>query len=154
MGKYNPDDYSERAVVRNKIIDLYKQGASSTEVIALLTDLDVLRSRDTFYRWLRDEKYYEFQQVIKEGLVYSQAWWERTGRSNLMNKDLNSPVYCFNMKNRFKEEYGEKQTVVIENNFDDLTDEQIAERIAKLQTKQPKKPTSFVRRAGEEGEGE
>lgn len=49
-------------------------------------------------RW-RDE-IPEFADAAELGEEASQAWWEKQGRVNLHNKDMNNQLWQFNMKNR------------------------------------------------------
>jgi hypothetical protein len=90
MGR--PSVYSKAMLP--KILALMKSGASKVEVAV---ELGI--SRDTFYRW--EKEHVEFSDTIKEGAWISQAWWEKQGRENLMNKGFNNTLWYMNMKNRF-----------------------------------------------------
>lgn len=79
----------------DKVIEYFKEGYSIEE-IAL--ELDVFKS--TLYAWM--EKHKEFHDAIKKGLEYSQAWWQKTARTNLNNRNFQSALWYMNMKNRFK----------------------------------------------------
>jgi hypothetical protein len=79
----------------NEIEPLMAEGASITEVAAKLGI-----TKDTLYRWLKDEDKKPFSDAIKRGQQLSEAWWLEKGRINLENKDFNSTLWYMNMKNR------------------------------------------------------
>lgn len=81
------------------VVDLMSEGASKCEVCA---ELDVCV--DTIAEWCDEKGRYfkpEFSLAVKKGLKLSQAWWERSGRKNLENKDFSYTGWYMNMKNRF-----------------------------------------------------
>lgn len=82
------------------IIGEYSEGAADIEVRAMLE-----LSNDLWERFMEDEQ--KFSETIKKGRVLSEAWWTKTGRVNLENKDFSSPLYRINMANRF--DWREKQ---------------------------------------------
>ena len=109
--------------IKQKVLQLYKEGASDIEIVVLLEI-----NRDTFYDWLKKdgndfkeyEKEYEsldevervfkdFSYTIKTGKVLSQCWWEKHGRFQLENKDFNNTLWFMNMKNRFSKDWRDKQ---------------------------------------------
>jgi len=94
----------------SKIVDLMREGASKTEVAALL---DI--SRDTMNRWEKDNE--EFSDAIKRGSELSQAWWELQGRIALRDKSFSYTGWYMNMKNRF----GWKDRNIQENLYADST---------------------------------
>lgn len=73
-------------------------------------------SRDTFYRW--QEKYPEFSDAVKGMRARSQAWWERKGREATFGgvDGFNATSFIFNMKNRFPDEWRDKQEVGLDAN--------------------------------------
>lgn len=89
-----PDHYEEWMC--DKVVELMKEGASKTEVVAELGLCD----RETLIEYA--ERYPNFGAAIKKGEILSQAWWERHGRKHLENKEFNSTLWYMNMKNRFK----------------------------------------------------
>ena len=94
--KYKPE-------MCEQAIELMKEGASLVEVAA---EIGVRRS--TIYDWMDEEsdRYIEeFSDTIKRGVELSQSWWEKQGRTNLVNKyqndSFNASLWYMNMKNRF-----------------------------------------------------
>lgn len=80
------------------LIDHMSEGLSFESFAAII---DV--NRETLYDWSR--KIDEFSDAKKRAFDKSQLWWEKIGIEGLWNsKDssLNTGVYVFNMKNRFK----------------------------------------------------
>jgi len=94
--KYKPE-------MCEQVIELMKEGASLVEVAA---EIGIRRS--TLYDWMnRESNRYveEFSDAVNEGVELSQAWWERKGRTNLVNPyqgdTFNATLWYMNMKNRF-----------------------------------------------------
>jgi len=84
----------------NSILEIYKDGASDVEVKAMIYEWRGSFSNDLWDRWMEEEK--EFSETIKTGKILSEAWWSKTGRKNLENKDFSFTGWYMNMKNRFK----------------------------------------------------
>lgn len=84
------------------VIELMSEGASIVEVAAMLEV-----NRSTIYEWVENNP--EFSNTIKKGFELCQAWWERNGRKNLTNKDFNYTGWYMNMKNRFRDDWKDKQ---------------------------------------------
>jgi len=53
----------------------------------------------------------EFLEAVKEALRKSQAWWERKGREATFGAvdGYNATSYIFQMKNRFKQDWADRQ---------------------------------------------
>jgi len=82
------------------IFEMYKEGASQVEVKAQIYEWRGSFSNDLWDRWIKEET--QFSEVIKVGVMLSQAWWEKTGRTNLKSgKDFSYTGWYMNMKNRF-----------------------------------------------------
>ena len=77
-------------------INAYKEGASDVEIRAYV--LDGI-SDDLWYRLIKEDE--TFARTIKKGKLFSQAWWEKQGRTNLKNREFNPTTWYMNMKNRF-----------------------------------------------------
>lgn len=76
------------------LTDEYAQGASDVEIAVLLGI-----SLTDFYEMERDIP--EFATFASKGRTLSQAWWVGRSRANLWNKEFNTALYNFNMKNRY-----------------------------------------------------
>lgn len=83
-----PEDYEKI------MLDLAEQGASIVELSVALRI-----NRDTFYEISKRDK--AFSDIVKRCKELSEAWWEKSGRTNLMNKDFSYVGWYMNMKNRF-----------------------------------------------------
>lgn len=77
----------------DELLDLYSEGASDVEIARALR-ITVAR----FYNLI--EEVPEFANFVERGRTLAQAWWYEAGRKNLWNKDFNTTLYNFNMKNR------------------------------------------------------
>ena len=72
----------------------YSEGASDVEIKVKLRV-----SNDLWDRLLRDEQ--KFSETIAQGRQMAEAWWVRTGRTELKNKDFSYQGFRINMANRF-----------------------------------------------------
>jgi hypothetical protein len=102
-----PDHYDPSMC--KKAILLLREGYSKTELAAALD----LPNRETINEYA--EKYQDFGDALKVGLMYSEAWWMGKGRENILNKEFNSTLWYMNMKNRFgwKDKVENNTTVTI-----------------------------------------
>lgn len=83
----------------NSVLELYQEGASDVEVKAWIYSVRGSLSNDLWERWIAEEP--EFSETIKTGKILSEAWWSRSGRKNLENKEFSYTGWYMNMKNRF-----------------------------------------------------
>jgi len=80
------------------MLDLFKGGAIVAEVCA---ELDI--HRDTFYQWVKEKP--EFSDTYKKGKELAESWWAKTGQAGMLGEleqPINSSMWIFNMKARFK----------------------------------------------------
>ena len=102
-----------------RIIDLGREGAGQCEMAA---DLDIHYS--TFLAWQTEKP--EFSDAVKQAVRLSQAWWEREGRKGTFGeyKGFNATSYIFQMKNRFSDDWRDKQDVEHSGAIETTTKEQ------------------------------
>lgn len=77
-----------------QLVDLYSAGCSDAEVAA---ELKVTIKE--YYKTISDNA--KFAKLVEYGRTLSLAFWEGQARKNLGNKQFNSPLYAFYMKNKF-----------------------------------------------------
>lgn len=105
--KYTPDMCDE-------VVRMGRYGASKAE---MALELDVAMS--TFFLWMDEHPH--FSEAVKKSTELSQGWWERVGRQATIGEvdGFNATSFIFNMKNRFKEDWRDRQEV---DNKHDVSD--------------------------------
>lgn len=78
----------------NAAKNAYEEGASDVEVAK------VLKVTITRFHQMCEE-IPDFAAFVDQGRTLSQAWWVEKARKNLWNKDFNTSLWNFNMKNRY-----------------------------------------------------
>lgn len=81
-----------------KITEAYDSGASDKEVMAIISKMKGGFSKGQWDAWLREQP--RFAEVVENGRILSQAWWEKKGKS-VSDRSFNSVLWYMNMKNRF-----------------------------------------------------
>lgn len=94
----NVIEFKKERMLKWKQIALIEasNGASVTEIIGVLGISKVRHAE-----MLKDVDQ-EYARFIAECKEHSKRWWYRTGRLGLMLKGFNTPLYQFQMKNRYK----------------------------------------------------
>ena len=93
--KYDPD-------YCYKLVDMMRQGMSLTEA-AVRLDVNL----DTLYEWAKVHP--EFAEAKEQGMNVSQAWWEEKARLNIGSKEFNSKLWEYNVRCRFRKDWGANQ---------------------------------------------
>lgn len=78
----------------NQVVDCYREGYSDAEVAAAINI--TMRQFNTM---LADNP--TFAKLVEYGRTLSLAWWESQSRINLRNKQFNTPLWVFTMKNKY-----------------------------------------------------
>lgn len=94
------------------LIDHMEQGLSF-EAFAGVVSV----SKQTLYDW--EKAHPEFLDAKRQGFQKCRLFWEKLGLDNIINesfgkgqsRSLNASVWIFNMKNRFPDEWRDKQEV-------------------------------------------
>lgn len=104
MPAERPTKYSPNLC--EKVLLVGEDGGTLAEMAEAL-DID----RSTLNDWV--QKHEEFSRAVKRGLQKAQVWWERQGKIATFGgiDGFNATSYIFQMKNRFKEDWREKQEV-------------------------------------------
>lgn len=76
-----------------ELIELYRQGCSDAEVASQMNI-----TIKEYYSQIADNS--TFAKLVEFGRTLSLAFWESQARLNLGNKQFNSPLYAFYMKNK------------------------------------------------------
>jgi hypothetical protein len=77
-----------------EVVDLYSEGASDAEVAASFKI-----TIKEYYKQLSEQP--AFNQLVEYGRTLSQAFWEKQARLNIKNKQFNTPLWAFYMKNKY-----------------------------------------------------
>lgn len=103
-----PHDYNKSW--QADLIAAYRQGKSDVWCMAHCFG-DRKLSPATFYRWIKDID--EFFEVRAYGLILSQAWWEDLAQDHATGDkpEGNVTSIIFNMCNRFKDNWRQKQVI-------------------------------------------
>lgn len=118
------------------MMTMAQNGASQCEIQNTL-DID----DNLWYKFIEREP--TFREAFARAKRACKAWWEAQGRQNMKDRDFNNALWAFNMKNRFREDWGDKQDINL--NADVVTTKKTVD-ISKLDTETLKK----LRDAGSE----
>jgi len=90
--------------------EIYQMGKEGKQHTHLMEHFDL--SRDTFYALIQRDK--EFSDAVNKAKTYAQNYWMKFAEEAFINgksKDINSNLWSLVMRNRFKEDWSEKQYV-------------------------------------------
>lgn len=76
-----------------ELIELYEQGCSDAEVAARMKI-----TIKEYYAQIADNQ--TFAKLVEFGRTLSLAFWEKQARLNIGNKQFNTPLWAFYMKNK------------------------------------------------------
>ena len=100
------------------IMPLFEEGKTLATVARFLGI-----SRETMNVWRTEHQ--EFSDAIQRGLYISQSWWEEQGREGLFSEfqgpKINAQIWMLNMKNRFGDDWRDKQEID-QNITNDISD--------------------------------
>lgn len=105
-----------------QVVDLYTNGCSDAEVAA-----ELKITIKEYYKTMGDNP--TFAKLVEFGRTLSQAFWEKQARINLANKQFNTPLWTFYMKNKFG--WAEKSEAVTQNENVNTDLDQLREKIDK-----------------------
>ena len=77
-----------------ELIEYYKEGYSDAEVAAAMN----ITVRE-YYAQISENAV--FGKLVEYGRTLSLAWWEGQARKNINNKQFNTPLWVFTMKNKY-----------------------------------------------------
>ncbi len=118
--KYKPEMAEEAK-------ELFAIGASKAEICL---KLDICF--ETFQQF--KERHPEFLEAVNKGMQVSQGWWEMKGRLATVGEidGFNATAFIFNMKNRFKHDWRDKQEIEQTHSFKDMEDSELDAKIKLL----------------------
>lgn len=107
------------------ILHEYSQGASDVEIKAYIWEQRGSFSNDLWDRWLKEE--YVFSETIKKGRILSEAWWNKSGRTNLKDSSFSYTGWYMQMKNRFG--WADTQNINVKQKYEDTLDGDLEEKL-------------------------
>jgi hypothetical protein len=114
-----PEDWKE------VILQMGREGAQHTHIMEKF-DL----TRDTYYKLINRDK--EFSDTVKKAQTYAQNYWMKFMEESFINgksKDINSNLWSLVMRNKFKEDWSEKQYVDYTTQGEKITNNDIVVKI-------------------------
>lgn len=110
----------------------YEEGASDVEIAKQL-GVTMVRFYDLI------ETTPAFADFVDKGRTMAQAWWYEQGRRNLWNKDFNTTLWNFQMKNKYfwSDKVESKDTTGSEPTNLDEAKAQLQSALKKLSKKNP-----------------
>ena len=115
----------------DRVIECGKEGMGKCEMAC---ELGICYNSFELYQ----EQHPEFMKAVKDAMRHSQAWWEKQGRLATFGgtDGFNATSYIFNMKNRFSNDWRDRQereisgkdggAIQVQSKLVELTDEELA----------------------------
>jgi hypothetical protein len=122
---------------------MYEQGASDVEIASKLRI-----SMSEFHKM--EKELPTFARFVELGRTFAHAWWASKGRKNVDNKDFNTSLYNFNMKNRYG--WADKVETTDRTSDESLNADQLNSEIKRIATKLKKIHPEFLRELNAEDE--
>lgn len=108
----------------DQVIELGREGFGKAEIAY---ELGVCR--DTLDEWCRQHP--SFSDAITRAREFSLGWWNKQGRAGVWGgKDFNAQAYSLQVRNRFPQDWRDKQEV---EHSGELTLEQLVAGASKLE---------------------
>ena len=106
--KVDPEDYNTEW--QEEMLAGYSDGNSDVWIRVNCFKKHTV-SKDLWYRWI--EEIDQFSSTVKEGHELCQAWWETKSKEHATGAkpEANATSLIFNMCNRFKNTWQQRQTV-------------------------------------------
>jgi hypothetical protein len=146
-GRGRPSSYDPAYC--DQVVELGAQGKSRVQISALIGV-----HRSTLDDWAKAHP--EFSEALTRAKELEQHWWEEQAQLGLWSKEFNAPLWKANVAGRFREAYGDKQTITHEGDLSGLSqdelDRRIAEKLAALGLPTPEASDDTDR--GGDGSGE
>lgn len=117
-----PSSFVQEKPLAVQAQEAYDAGAHDAEIHKIL-GISVSKFNELY------DKDASFRKVIDQGRVASKAWWLAQARHNLTNKNFNTALWNFNMKNRYG--WAEKQELTTPDT-DDATLDELQARLVNL----------------------
>ena len=114
-----PEDWKE------VILQMGREGSQHTHIMERF-DL----TRDTYYKLINRDK--EFADTVKKAQTYAQNYWVKFAQDAFVkgeSKSINSNLFSLIMRNRFKEDWSEKQYIDHSTNGEKITNNDIVVKI-------------------------
>lgn len=105
------------------ILDCAVQGKSIVETCVAL---DICR--ETYYSWINPESDYykpELSDIINKAETLREAWWAEKGQTGMENRDFNTGMYVFQMINRFRKNWKQRQDNTHQGGVDPIKVERV-----------------------------
>ena len=123
-----------------RVIEMGEQGLALAQMAAKFGV-----SRKTLYNWTKNTKCKGFKKSMEIARARCEAEWIDIGTRGICGqiKGFNQVAWIFSMKCRFRDDWQDtnKSELLLSNDHDNLTDEQLDKLIKRIQTTAKESPT-------------